>query len=191
MPFFETPMVVSGYYINFKQTLAAMRQLGIECGDVQETLLEYPINSWLAGNNMMNVLAGSIRHPRSSRDSFEEDGILLMTRFEQFPRDDGQTPHFEEREQDCKVKEWLIEEGGVQADQMEWLSLWDRYGLTLNGTRPRIKDVPEEPELITDELYARWKANGGGLNLTDWLFQDVYGRWETDGQEQGEAKDVR
>lgn len=143
------PTFVGGYYTSFANTRAIIAALGVEDWGYPDYRLEFPINNWLATNNRLNVRAGTIKHPKSTSDSPDEDGMLLMTRFE------GSDIIREERGQDKAIKDWLIQEGGIRADDLEWISLQDRFGLTRTGIIPE-RDIPYIVRRVTDEEAQRW-----------------------------------
>ena len=39
------------------------------------------------------------------------------------------------------MKEWLLNEGGVNPDDLEWMSLWDNFNLMHNGISPKCNEV--------------------------------------------------
>lgn len=127
--------------MSFATTRAIMAKLEIDDWNYDDTRLEFPINHWLAENNRLDALAGAIAHPKS--DAIEEDGMLLMTRFIRRDHDSGSAITIEERKEDISVKDWLTQEGGANENDLEWLSLWDRFGLTRCGLIPlRQRDRP-------------------------------------------------
>jgi hypothetical protein len=105
---------------------------------VEDERLEYSINNWLAEHGKYNKFAGAIVHPATGRSN-EEDGILIMTKFLETSRDDN--PVVQEQKRDIRVKNWLLNEGGAQPDEIEWMSLWDNFYLTRNGICPERNDV--------------------------------------------------
>lgn len=170
---------VGGYYVDFSQTLAVMQRLNIDRRGERVRKVENPINDWLAKNKILHVTTGSIRHPQSSSDTPEEDGIFFMTRFE----DDGKLLPFAERDEDRGVKKWLMNEGGIEEDQIEWLSFLDTFNLTLRGTAPKEDDgEPIVRRIITDQDFQNWNAHGEGLPIYDWLNKDSYEQWKEHGK---------
>lgn len=151
--------------MNFVTTRAVMSTLGIEDWDYSDDRLEFPINDWLARNNRLNVRAGSIKHPRSTSESPDEDGMLLMTRFIE-----GSNIVIEERSEDKAIKDRLIQEGGIQANELEWVSLQDRFSLTRTGTLPE-RDTPRVfvRRVVSHEQAERWfeyNKNSGKPSLS-------------------------
>lgn len=64
----------------------------------------------------------------------------------------------EERDKDKAVKEWLVQESGVQADELEWVTLWDNVGLTRTGFTPK-PSWPHgfERKVATEEQIQKWR----------------------------------
>ena len=83
------------------------------------------------------------------------------------------------------MKEWLINEGGVNPDDLEWMSLWDDFNLTRNGISPRRNEVrghrtvpfvPPSSKTVSAEQLKRWMASG--LDMIDFLIDEAkHGRW--------------
>lgn len=142
---------VGGYYTSYATTRAIIAALGVEDWGYPDHRLEFPINNWLATNNRLNVRAGAIKHPTNTSDSPDEDGMLLMTRFE------GSDIIREERAEDNAVKDWLIQEGGIRLDELEWVSLQDQSLLTRTGIIPE-RSVPRNFRLrmVSDEETQQW-----------------------------------
>ncbi|KAF8630327.1 hypothetical protein AX17_005436 [Amanita inopinata Kibby_2008] len=133
---------VVGYYLNFASTRALMKILGIDTRDVEDESLSFPINNWLAENEKRHILAGAIIHPSRQKDrTATEDGILFMSGF--YKKGHYKIPGFsvEETDDDRKVKEWLINEGGANSEELEWMQMWDEFCLTLCGFVPTKNDV--------------------------------------------------
>ncbi|KAJ7196304.1 hypothetical protein GGX14DRAFT_575116 [Mycena pura] len=151
---------VAGYYITLATARRVMTKLEIE--DAPNSHLEYPINDWLAKHlkdelRGANVLAGRIAHPR--REQAQEEGILLMTRFIKTLRDEPSIRDVKEDPlKDQPVREWLVGKAGVQDDELEWLGLWDDFGLTDGGvapTRNRIRG-PLKTVFVPQDVVNRW-----------------------------------
>ena len=158
----QMPTCVAGYYMTFPTTRALMDQLEINDRGVDNKRLEFPINNWLAGRGILHVLAGAIGHPVTGQFD-KEDGILIMTKFLQIPR--GSNPVVQEQERDISVKDWLVEEGGVKPDELEWMSLFDHFCLTRNGIQPKLNDVSgPSPPVIFNILMARWENSRKSLD---------------------------
>ena len=52
--------------------------------------------------------------------------------------DDPAADDFIEDEKDLEVRKWLVNLG---AEEIQWLSMFDRYGITLDGIQPRLTNV--------------------------------------------------
>lgn len=175
------PMFVAGYFLTFATARALMHKLQIDDRGVEIERIEYPINNWLAERGKCNILAGAIGHPITG-DPSREDGILLMT---QFILTSQPNPVVKEGDRDLLVKEWLLNEGGVNPDDLEWMSLWDDFNLTRNGISPRCNEVrghrtapfvPPSSKLVSAEQLKRWMASG--LDMKDFLIDEAkHGRW--------------
>jgi len=66
--------------------------------------------------------AGAIGHPVTGKPD-KVDGILFMSQFK--PR-----PVLHENDRGICVKDWLLNEGGVGLDEMQWMFLEDIFNLT-------------------------------------------------------------
>ncbi|KAF9018136.1 hypothetical protein BDZ89DRAFT_1074166 [Hymenopellis radicata] len=158
---------LGGYYLDFDTTRALMEFYNIPDKGVENDRLDYPLNDWLAKNEKYEVLAGTIMHP--SKGSDVEDGMLLITQQAWYksisrPRAMSLAP-LPERNVDVRVKRWLVG-GGATEDNIEWLSVWDTFGLTVYGTRPFKNNVhgrrPINLDMKTIPLatYQAWVAEG-------------------------------
>ncbi|KAF9018138.1 hypothetical protein BDZ89DRAFT_1074168 [Hymenopellis radicata] len=158
---------LGGYYMDFTTTRALMEFYDIPDKGVENDRLDYPLNDWLAKNNKVEVLAGTIMHP--SKGSEVEDGVLLITQQVWYksisrPRAMSLAP-LPERDVDVRVKQWLIS-GGATEDKLEWLSIWDTFGLTVYGIRPfRNNEKGRRPinvdmTIIPKDTYLAWVAEG-------------------------------
>jgi hypothetical protein len=177
-------MYVAGYYLTYATVRALMSKLEIDDRGVEDFRLEYPVNNFLAEQGKYNMLAGAISHPVTG-DPTQEDGILIMT---QFLETDESNPVVEEQNRDIRVKQWLLHEGGVKPDEMEWMSLWDRFYLTpRNGISPRRNNVhghvtPADlyyphSKVVPPDMVARWMTSG--LGMEEFLENEAReGRWE-------------
>jgi hypothetical protein len=56
---------------------------------------------------------------------------------------------YDESEEDRKVKEWLVKEGGVNPEELEWLQMWDEFDMTLGGSVPKKNDFKGRLVFIT------------------------------------------
>ncbi|KIM35951.1 hypothetical protein M413DRAFT_14247 [Hebeloma cylindrosporum] len=142
------PIYVGGYYMTFATTRRLMAKLQIDDRGASDDYLERPINNWLAGHQEVgHILAGAIGHPVTGQPN-EEDGILFMLQFVEVQRQQvpggevprGEEPILQERKRDLRMKAWLMEAGGVEENELEWISLRDLYNLTINGIYPQYDD---------------------------------------------------
>lgn len=162
--------------MTFVAARSVIAALGIEDWNYPDHSLEFPINNWLAINNRLNTRAGAVKHPKSTSKSPDEDGILLMTHFVEGPSDSN--PIIEERTQDKAIKDWLIQEGGVRANELEWMSLKDIFMLTRTGIFPE-RDEPRVyvRKVVSDEEDRRWMeyirdSRNPPLSLGDFLSKE-------------------
>lgn len=133
-PRVQRPVFVGGYYIDFETTRSLMAKLEIGDWNYADWKLEQPINNWLFEQKKLHILAGAVKHPKipkAAEPRYDVDGILLMTRFT------SSLGPIKARPKDKLVKRWLIQEGGVDEDKLEWMTLRDNVGLTYNGTKPK------------------------------------------------------
>ncbi len=176
---------LGGYYMDFATTRALMKYYEIPDKGVEDERLDYPLNDWLAKNGKREVLAGTMMHP--SKGSKIEDGMLLITQqvwFKSLTRKTAMSrPPLRERDVDVAAKQWLIN-GGAGENEIEWLSVWDTFGLTqisryayknnVKGKRPVLVDMtclsreesqayvdagmPDMRTYFGDELYEKMTA---------------------------------
>ncbi|KAF8908115.1 hypothetical protein CPB84DRAFT_1870347 [Gymnopilus junonius] len=141
--------VVGGYYLRLEKIHELMAELEIDDRGVDLHFTEYPINKWLAKQGKFHILAGAIAHPATEKKD-DVDGILFMTRFYEIHGkilDNNIVPP--ERDADIAVKSWLIQDGGVQEDDLTWVALFDNFHLTRNGIRPEKNDGPGRHQSVT------------------------------------------
>lgn len=170
--FAELPIYVAGYYMTFTTARSMMDKLQID------DRLEFPINNWLAEQNKLTVLAGAIAHPVTGELN-KEDGILIMTQFFQLPRGADEPVTDERVEQDIReVKGWLVNEGGVKPDELEWMTLWDHFNLTRCGNQPERNNIHGRRCVIhktmSPEMTQRWENSRKGL-VAFWRMKGLRG----------------
>jgi hypothetical protein len=128
-------MKLGGYFVNFSTTRKIAQRLNIDVGEdtfFSNTHMEWPINNWLHDNGKLHIKAAVIRWPLK----VGEHGVFFMCRFREV---DGPAPDdFIEEEKDLEVRKWLISLG---ADEIQWVSMFDRYGITMDGIQPRLTNV--------------------------------------------------
>jgi hypothetical protein len=135
---------VVGYYLTYTRVRALMERLGVDDRDINDERLHWPINNWLAETGKLHILAGSIIHPSRGNDpNATKDGILFMTGFYK------RRGIYDEREEDRKVKEWLVKEGGVNPEELQWMQMWDEFDMTLGGIVPKKNDFKGRLVFIT------------------------------------------
>lgn len=153
--------------MDFAATRAVMANLHIPDRGVEDDRLENPINDWLAENGKLNVLAGAIAHP-TKKKSHLEDGILLITRSIQARRNTAfSEADVSEHSADKVTREWLVREGGAQADEIDFVCLWDDFELTRNGFAPSRNNIqghrpPSTTKYVTSADIRRWRDSNGG-----------------------------
>ncbi|KAK7696244.1 hypothetical protein QCA50_000897 [Cerrena zonata] len=171
-------MWVGGYYISFESTRTFMKELDIDDRGLPQERLEHAINTWFVDRNKLNILAGSIPHPK--KGSKIEDGMLFMTQFAPAAASTTE-PELTEGRNEEEVKQWLLTAGGLKLEELEWLSLEDKYNLTLRGTKPH-RSARRGPDAsnarhVSSEQLTRW-ASSGVRDLAEWLKQEAAeGRW--------------
>ena len=125
--------------------------------------MEWPFNNWLHDKGMLHIKAGFIKWP----ERVGEHGILFITRFRQthHPTPDD----FIEEEKDLEVRKWLMD---LDAEGLQWVSVIDRYGITLDGIQPqftttKFRDCSNESK---EEFFSRLKdsiAKSTSLRIPD------------------------
>jgi len=161
--------LLGGYFMDFNTTRTLMKTCDIDDKGARDDHLEFPINDWLAKTERFYVLAGAIRHPDRGTHKDSEDGILLVTQrvwHDSLP--DAAARKLialseGEGEADNLVKEWLLA-NGVTEKNMEWVCIWDTFGMTRSGVHPRRNEIRKP--LFTayirfkPEDLPRWNAAG-------------------------------
>lgn len=164
--------------MSFATTHTLMKTYNINDKGVEDDRLEFPINDWLFENNKLEVLAGAIHHPdceRGTREDDFEDGMLLVTQFlwqDRIPKDPSSIT-LTEGTAEQSAEAWLVD-GGADSEDLEWLCIWDTFGLTKCGVRPKYTNVrgprPQPLRLIGDELM-RW-LDAGSPNPKDYFSKE-------------------
>jgi len=139
-----------------------MDKFRIDDRGVEDARLEFPINNWLAEQGKLDILAGSISHPIKGEPN-EEDGTLFMTQFARLSHDGNHV--LQEREIDLRLKDWLINQCAVNADELEWISLQDRFNLTISGIYPRRNDIrgTATHRIVPADMMERWTLSDKDL----------------------------
>ena len=99
--------------------------------------MEFPINTWLYNNKILHVKAAGLIW--NFGDGVEKPGLVIVSHFRCGVRGDSSV--LAQRDQDLEVKKWLEESGGVESENLRWISFVDTMSITLTGTRPRPSDV--------------------------------------------------
>ncbi|KAH7890600.1 hypothetical protein F5I97DRAFT_1923079 [Phlebopus sp. FC_14] len=94
--------------------------------------LKYPLNTWFARQSLLDRKAGAVLHPDT-----KEWGLIIASHFVELGKRIVRVGHLEEREEDLKVRDWLMEVGGVKESDMQWISLVDDYDITSDGIEPK------------------------------------------------------
>ena len=131
-----TYFYLSGYHVSFQKVREAMKKLEIPDKGVIDEILAYPISDWLAKNKKSRPLPVAL-HYSTDETSGKVNGIFFITCFLVFDSR-SQNPHVEVDggKYTLGVKNWMIEEGGLKAEDLSWVSLWDDNGLTDLGFVP-------------------------------------------------------
>jgi len=128
---------IAGYLVSYSDARAIMGKLQIPDRGVDNVMLEFPLNDWLAKTKRYNIVCTTVGHVYSCyRDA---EGVFLMTHIKNVRRresQDGET--LVERDKDKYVKTWLVEEGGANGDNLQWMSFpdGDKLDLLPSGARP-------------------------------------------------------
>jgi len=128
---------IAGYLVSYSDARAIMGKLQIPDKGVDNIRLQFPLNDWLAKTKRYNIVCTTVGDVYSCY--MDAEGVFLMTHIKNVRRresQDGET--LVERDKDRYVKAWLVEEGGVNGDNLQWMSFPD--GDELNflpfGARP-------------------------------------------------------
>ena len=128
---------VAGYLISYSNARAIMGQLQIPDKEVDDIMLQHPLNDWLAKTKRYNIVCTTVGHIYSYfRDA---EGLFLMTHIKTVRRRESRDGEgLVERDKDKYVKKWLVEEGGANEDSLQWMSIpdADNLGLLPGGARP-------------------------------------------------------
>ena len=130
-------MKLGGYFVNFSTARTVAQHLNIDIGEdtmFNNRHMEWPINNWLHDNGLLHIKAAFIKWPL--KDPSGEYGVLFITRFRQ--AHDTAPDDFIEEEKDLEVRKWLID---LDAKGIQWVSIIDRYGITLDGIQPKFSNV--------------------------------------------------
>lgn len=151
-------MILGGYWVTLPVLRNIAQKLEMDLGeDTVPNTGNYPryVNNWLydhkLDNTIPNVKAGGVDWPLGSM----QFGVIFVSKF---VRKQYFVP-LEEDAEDLKVKAWLE---GVGADMVQWATLEDTTGMTLDGTQPQKRTwtyrvVPVQR--MIDEYRAYCKAN--------------------------------
>lgn len=127
---------VAGYLISYPDARAIMAKLQIPDKEVDDIMLEHPLNDWLARKKRYNIVCATVGHIYSSYKDAE--GVFLITHIRDVRRRksrNGET--LAERDKDKYVKTWLVQEGGADGDSLRWISFPDAdEHLLISGVRP-------------------------------------------------------
>ena len=128
-------MKLGDYFVNFSTARTVAQHLNIDVGE--DTLfnnrhMEWPFNNWLHDNGLLHIKAGFIKWPLK----VGEYGIIFITRFRQ--AHDAAPDDFVEEEKDLEVRKWLV---NLDAKEIQWVSIIDTYGITLQGIQPRFSNA--------------------------------------------------
>ena len=129
-------MILSGYWMPYSSARKLASNLGIEIltdTELGNRRMEFPINTWLYNQKILHVkLAGLIWN---FGDGVEKPGLVIVSHFRHGVRGDSSV--LAQRDQDLEVKKWLEESGGVESENLQWISFVDTMSITLTGTRPK------------------------------------------------------
>jgi hypothetical protein len=128
-------MKLGGYFVNISTARKIAHHLNIDVGEdtlFDNSHMEWPINNWLHNNGKLHIKAALIQWPLKDG----EHGIYFISRFRQ--ANDPAPDDFIEGEKDLEVRKWLI---NLDAEGIQWVSILDRYGITIDGIQPQFSNV--------------------------------------------------
>jgi hypothetical protein len=163
-------VLVAGYFLSYADTHAVMDKLGIPDKGVDDMMLKFPINDWLAKAKRFHVVCNTIGDIYSRyKDAV---GVLLITHIKAVRQGPSQNIDLlSERGRDKNVKQWLIQEGGAKEDRLRWMSFRDGGELDLLscGTRPKRNNFGgRRPTYrLTPEQDMRWRESGKTIQEWD------------------------
>ena len=167
---------VAGYLINYSDTRAIMDKLQIPDKGVEDIMLKHPINDWLAKTNRYNIVCTTVGHVYSCYKDAE--GVFLVTHIKAVRRSRSEsTETLIESDKDKYVKAWLVEEGGVRDDCLQWMSFpdGDELHLLADGTRPdrnNFRGPWFDYQLTPDQSIRLMKS---GKDLDEWVAEVTAG----------------
>ena len=137
--------------MDFSAARRVAQRLNIDVG--QDTFqnncrMEWPINNWLYNNGQLHIKSAMVKWPLNDG----EYGTFFITRFWQ--ESDPAPNDFTEGENDLAVKRWLMNLG---AEGMQWVSISDRYGITIDGIQPQYSNVRYGGETSIEEILKQVK----------------------------------
>jgi len=144
-------MKLGGYYMSFGAARRVTQYLNIDVG--QDTFsnnchMEWPINNWLYTNGKLHIKSAVVKWPLNDG----EYGVFFITRFWQ--ASDPAPNDLMEGGRDLEVKRWLMNLG---AEGMQWVSISDRYGITIDGIQPQFSNVRYGGETSMEEILKQVK----------------------------------
>lgn len=117
-----------------------MDRLSIPHEGVEDRKLHYRINEYLAANQLTDMIAGSIHHPKNTKNGVMPDGILITTQFIWSDSSEEEI-EMEEREEDLWSKSKFRALYNHGEKDLEWVTLWDTYNVTIRGLDPNDNKV--------------------------------------------------
>lgn len=161
---------VAGYFVNYFDSRAIMDQLQIPDKGVDEIMLKFPINDWLAKTKRHNIVCTTVGHVYSGYK--EAEGAFLITQIKiSRGRQSQNIEPLYERDQDKYVKRWLVEEGGAKEEGLQWMSFpdGDKLYLLVDGIRPERNDFkgPWFHYQFTNDQNRRLTSSGKGMG--EWV----------------------
>jgi hypothetical protein len=141
---------IAGYHMSLADARTIAERLNIDIGE--PTLfnlqrMEWPINDWLHDHNMLHMKAAQLQWPE---DKEGDGGMFFLTK---------SRPDYEaigtltEEASDVVVKKWLEQHG---AEKVEWLSLRDRFNITLGGDQPKHTSMKYKQYATMEEFMAKF-----------------------------------
>ena len=145
-------MKLGGYFVNFSSARKVAQRLNIDVGEdtfQNNCRMEWPINNWLYVNGQLHIKSAMVKWPLNDG----EYGIFFITKFWQ--ESDPAPNDLMEGGNDLAVKRWLM---GLGAEGMQWVSMSDRYGITMDGIHPQFSNVRYGGEVTIEEILEQVKG---------------------------------
>jgi hypothetical protein len=135
-----------GYFMSFSITRKVAEHLDMDLGDFPDLQIEWPINDWLCQNGKHDIKAAVVKWPQHS-------GKLGVVFISKFVTVDWEDHILKESAKDLEVKRWLE---GLGAEGLQWASMLDTFGITLDGLEPQTSGLRFK-EVSLEDMLAGFK----------------------------------